>query len=341
VDASTATASGPRRIIARIARVVLSAKKKLTRVWTETGPALRTALVVLPTAGGVLFLLSLWGDVVGFWTDKPFLTNVSSSVISALFGIPFALVILQRLSIDQASRLERLAVRRLAARAAEELAASAASTVGCTYSRGENPRFGPSYELLSTMNQMLDGVVRFVSFFDEPEGLTGVTKVSDRCSVSPEQADQFLGVIESASDEWLAILGQERDLRRHIGQMSSRFEFLTGPVRTRILESGLPWVDVSIVEECGRLLGEIEKTFPKAWLPGIVGRIKDEFTAASVSRSELFYATRSSERMLTLSYNFFIDMNSQLQNCLQLVLLLVTFAEKSENFSKGLVVAVE
>ncbi|MGK5553443.1 hypothetical protein ACSNOI_17665 [Actinomadura kijaniata] len=91
------------------------------RTWQETSPTLRTLAVVLWSLGAILLALGWWGDTVGFWQDRPFLTNVASSLVGAAFGVPLALVVLQQLATSQAEAVEARAARRLASQAAERL----------------------------------------------------------------------------------------------------------------------------------------------------------------------------------------------------------------------------
>lgn len=65
--------------------------------WKSVAPILRTTAYVSWSLGVVAFVLGLWGDSSGVWDDKAFLTNVVSSVATALFGIPIALIFLQYL----------------------------------------------------------------------------------------------------------------------------------------------------------------------------------------------------------------------------------------------------
>ncbi|MEU3517059.1 hypothetical protein ABZ770_17535 [Streptomyces sp. NPDC006654] len=68
--------------------------------------------------------LGWWRDHAGIWADKAFLTNVFSSVTTASFGVPLALVILNRVAMVQAEAVEACAWRRLAMRVAGQCAAS-------------------------------------------------------------------------------------------------------------------------------------------------------------------------------------------------------------------------
>ncbi|MFI5593142.1 hypothetical protein ACIA5G_49405 [Amycolatopsis sp. NPDC051758] len=77
---------------------------------------------MLWSAGAVLLGLEWWGDQARFWSSKPFVTNVFSSLTAALFGVPLALIVLQRLGVTQAEAVEARAARRLAAKVVRDLA---------------------------------------------------------------------------------------------------------------------------------------------------------------------------------------------------------------------------
>lgn len=72
-------------------------------------------------AGVVLVVLGLVGDLAGFWSDLPFLTNLVSALTGALFGVPVAIVVVQRLLQAQADASDLAAAWRLATRSAHEM----------------------------------------------------------------------------------------------------------------------------------------------------------------------------------------------------------------------------
>jgi hypothetical protein len=79
--------------------------------------------------GVVLLVLGWVGDSHGFWSDRPFMTNLVSSVTGAIFGIPFVLVIIQQIATAQAERVEARAAQRLAARVSREMLNAARNMV--------------------------------------------------------------------------------------------------------------------------------------------------------------------------------------------------------------------
>lgn len=95
------------------------------RGWRALHPGLRPVVVTLLAAGVALGVLGAVGDAAGFWSRLPFLTNLASSLTAALFGLPVALVVVQRLLQVQAEANDRAAAWRLATRSAHHLRVAA------------------------------------------------------------------------------------------------------------------------------------------------------------------------------------------------------------------------
>lgn len=102
---------------------------KLRAAWNETGSTLRTAWIVLWTLGVMLLIFGVLGDSIGFWANKPYLTNTFSALTSAAFGVPVALVVLQRVAASEADAAEARAARRMAERVSADLAAAVVALV--------------------------------------------------------------------------------------------------------------------------------------------------------------------------------------------------------------------
>lgn len=62
--------------------------RRLREMWRETPEGLRASWLVLWGVGVVLLGAGWWGDQAGFWSSKPFITNVFSSLTAAWFGVP-------------------------------------------------------------------------------------------------------------------------------------------------------------------------------------------------------------------------------------------------------------
>ena len=91
------------------------------QAWDNTSASVRVLSAVMWLTGVVLAVLGWIGDSRGFWLNRPFFTNLASSVTAALFGIPFALVILQQITNARASREEARSAQRLAARVSRQM----------------------------------------------------------------------------------------------------------------------------------------------------------------------------------------------------------------------------
>src|SRR5687768_12695100 len=104
--------------------------RSLQREWAKLHPRLRPAVVVLLSAGTVLAVLGTVGDAIQLWSRFPFLTNLASSLTAALFGIPLALVVVQRLLQAQAEANDRAAAWRLAVRSVHSMHVAAVTLSG-------------------------------------------------------------------------------------------------------------------------------------------------------------------------------------------------------------------
>lgn len=85
--------------------------------WRSTSTAVKILFFVLLALGSVMLVFGAKGDASGFWADRPFLTNVFSSLTAAMFGIPIALAVLHQIAAAQASHAaevrQRTAARNL------------------------------------------------------------------------------------------------------------------------------------------------------------------------------------------------------------------------------------
>lgn len=84
------------------------------------------------TCGALLVGVGIFGDYYQWWSSKPFLTNLVSALTGAFFGIPFVLLVLQRITDHQAEQLEKKHVQRLAERASRQFMSSVKRITGPT-----------------------------------------------------------------------------------------------------------------------------------------------------------------------------------------------------------------
>jgi hypothetical protein len=90
----------------KIRRIWSTTGSSIKKIWHETGSSLKKAWIFLWGIGLTLLALGAWGDSAGFWSAKPFLTNTFSALCGAAFGIPLALVVLQRVAASEADAAE-------------------------------------------------------------------------------------------------------------------------------------------------------------------------------------------------------------------------------------------
>jgi hypothetical protein len=83
-------------------------------VWAETSPGLRGASLLMWAAAAAGTAAGVIGDQNGWWDTHAFLTNLASSLVAALFGVPLALIVIRRISASESNRLDRAAAVQFA-----------------------------------------------------------------------------------------------------------------------------------------------------------------------------------------------------------------------------------
>ncbi len=104
-----------------VIRKVLEALKWVRGTWREADKALQALAIILWVSGIILTVFGAVGDVLNWWSNKPFLSNIIASLDGALFGIPVALIILQGIVTTQEERRQQREVERSAKQAASKL----------------------------------------------------------------------------------------------------------------------------------------------------------------------------------------------------------------------------
>jgi len=204
---------------------------KLRTIWKETGSTLKTAWIVLWTVGVILLALGAWGDGVGFWANKPYLTNTFSALTSAAFGIPLALVVLQRVAALEADATEARAARRMAGRVSAELASTVVALVEDGISAIQTTQ--------AYLRSQRDSLV--------PDGDYWRPATAPKLYYQP-----FIDAIQNAMERIEELFTP--DIKRHLAEVSTQWSILTTESRSRLLATGNEWLSGLRVEELGSLV---------------------------------------------------------------------------------------
>ena len=81
----------------------------------------RVACAALVVMALLLFALGMAGDLIGWWSDYGFLTNVLSSVTGACVGIPLAILVFSSISTRQQAAATMIETKRQGAVAVNKL----------------------------------------------------------------------------------------------------------------------------------------------------------------------------------------------------------------------------
>lgn len=205
--------------------------RRLRTVWNETGSALKKAWIFLWVCGVILLTLGEWGDSVGFWADKPYLTGMFSALSSAAFGVPVALLVVQRLAASEADAAEARAARRMAARVSADLASAVTALV-----KDGVPAI---QEVQVYLRDQRDSLV--------PNGDYWRPVTASRMYYQP-----FIEAIDSAMGKTGELFGEE--IRPRVAEVSAQWSILTNESRSRLLSTGNKWLTGLQSEEIDALV---------------------------------------------------------------------------------------
>lgn len=207
------------------------------------------AVLILVGVGALLMSLGFIADVRGFWKDASFSPSFLSSLTSACFGIPLALVVLRYLIEQQEERSARRAAQRLAvatARRMDDLAdllirdkaalEEARSQIFVVFLWRDNFDPFPGARQ-SRIGAFIPGTrsyrrrTRLLRKFDEPtrSNLLRAYESLERAIVPHPERFQILQ------------------------EMGFTWRYLDETVRPKFLESGLSWLDPETVAELRRV----------------------------------------------------------------------------------------
>ena len=226
-------------------------------------PALLGCCIVVVLVGVGLLWVGWRLEASGFWDSHPFLTNVASSFVAAFFGVPLALVVLQRIIASQADRLQRANVSNLAWHSMVRFDSVVqrfllAEEMSSTYDRlilREVGEIGHGIQLLGAELLEAQNVPEWKEQYRwYPTAL--------RSSPSWEAAGgELIQRIRQASQRNLDLLGSvdadsSRSMQVHWSAMKDEWSFIVSTVRPRVLEVGLKWIKLESEATISRFLSQ-------------------------------------------------------------------------------------
>ncbi|MFD8309090.1 hypothetical protein ACFV29_43290 [Streptomyces sp. NPDC059690] len=180
---------------------------------------------MLWTTGVVLLALGWWGDHEGFWTDRAFVTNIFSSVTAAAFGVPLALVVLNRVGMAQAEAVEARAGRRLAVRVVGDFAASVPRLIP-----GPAEGLDEAATGLLALERAAQNAIRNWESGQNDTGLTDLRQLLEE------------GELERALEGFRTAVRPGKQAVPAVAEVSAHWSFLNTAVRSRLLETGGAWL---------------------------------------------------------------------------------------------------
>jgi len=206
---------------------------------------LRRVCAVFFLVGAVFAVSGVIADVLGWWGSLAFLTNLFSGITGAMFGIPFALIILRRLASWQAEELQKRNVERLKTAAARELSTSVSALL--------QPDRNPSVPTeicgaLDAADGAVKGAIAGARQILSAHFATGPrNSPPDIESSEVEELLRLIGEARTTLSHSLAtlckVLPSGTDVSETIADMSAKWRFLDEYVRPRVYELGGTWLD--------------------------------------------------------------------------------------------------
>ncbi len=195
----------------------------------------------------MLLTFGIWGDSAGFWTSKPYLTNTFSALTGAAFGIPLALVVLQRVAASEADSAEARAAHRMAVRVSADLASAVAALV-----KGGVPKVREAKLYLENQRDTIPNR-SYISL-----GVWDDIKKSD----FPLQ--WYIDTLETILTHINKLLDPKKT--QLLAEVSAQWSILNTESRSRLLETGGKWLTGLEVKELNRLVTKVAGPTLETWL---------------------------------------------------------------------------
>jgi hypothetical protein len=197
------------------------------------------------TLGAVCAVLGAMGDAHGWWDERPFLTNLASSFTGILFGVPFALIVVQQLAAHQARMVGRTSIRELARAEAVSL-------------------YRAVHDLLLPGVDVEEGLTKAMSALGllHSKGWKDPATGKPFSPPSPNQIGQTLTVtvsrqeLQQAIALWHATFIDDDVAQEAVGMAREHWRHLRDHIAPRLAEFGLPWIDAERVHWFDRHLAQ-------------------------------------------------------------------------------------
>jgi hypothetical protein len=160
--------------------------RAIRSLWHDTSATARRLLWVMLPAAASLSILGIVGDLHDFWNDRPFVTNFFSSFVGAMCGIPVAVILIQRITADQASHAMRRQRIIQAISVTQKMRSDALEIVK-----------GPSRRLISVRRVFIDTCTRFdESIRNQRFGDSDLSELRKRTEICVNLWDDSIASVE-------------------------------------------------------------------------------------------------------------------------------------------------
>ena len=207
----------------------------IRRTWSDTSRGLRWASIVMWAIAVVSTAAGALGDVRGWWTAWPFMTNLASSLSGALFGVPIALIVLEQIAVGETSRRERASLLRFAALTIDGMAAEL---------EGLGRGAGPLHDLAESLRLLTQ----------EMSGTTGWNRRDPRF-------DQAISSWTSARTVWQDSAIDRVHLQLVIARATSQWRFFRDHLGPQLTLQGVAWTAAPDGGSVGQLLGVVVRDY--------------------------------------------------------------------------------
>jgi len=241
----------------------------LRMAWRETPGGLRALSLALWAVGGALLGFGWWGDQVGFWADKPFITNVFSSVTAVSFGVPLALIVVERMGVAQAEAVEARAARRLAAKVVKDLVLAVPRLRPGTASNLRDAEAG-----LRVVERAAQEAIRQWESSRDQESVRALRRFVED------------GSLFRALEDFRVAIRPGRQAVPVVAEVSAHWSFLNTTVRSRLLETGETWLEAPLAAQIDGMVGRLTADpYMDGWLRDVDMALRRFSTSPDLSFS--------------------------------------------------------